>query len=71
MTQRERYMLYLDGKPESEICENCRYFHPHFIAMQDEYQRVDAGHCGYPRVKLRYSYDTCQYFYNKNKGLTQ
>ena len=60
MTKSERYSIYAHClTPETPMCVNCAHYYPHF--RQDGYS-FECGHCGYPRIKLRYAYDACGNF---------
>lgn len=64
MNVHERLKLYVSKVPNAEICENCKYFHHHYVfnEYRSEYDRIASGHCEYPRIKTRNSYDICEHF---------
>lgn len=63
MTKRERKAAYYaDKRADHPFCFNCkRYFH-HFNEVGN---KVNCGHCAYPRLKHREPYDTCERFERK------
>ena len=66
MTTSERRGIYIHCfTTQTELCANCTHYYPHYLK---EGFRLGSGHCAYPRMKLRYAYDTCQHFQNKYTG---
>lgn len=56
----ERMTMYIhDETGNAQICLNCKHFHRHYLK---EGVPLPSGHCGHPRIKLRYAYDACDYF---------
>ena len=49
-------------KKDERVCENCRYFHQHYVRDGCGFSKVFAGHCTYPRLKDRENSDSCDYF---------
>lgn len=37
-------------------CETCKHYEPHYVkcSCSDHYYISGAGHCAYPRLKLRW-----------------
>ena len=69
ITER-REIYYWAMSPEAPLCANCKHFHLHYV--KDGilgYRPANSGHCGYPRLKLRRVYDTCNYFTGENGGI--
>ena len=52
-------MYIHDETGNAQICLNCKHFHRHYLK---EGVPLPSGHCGHPRIKLRYAYDACDYF---------
>lgn len=49
-----------------DVCKNCANFRQHYICCgEDKYAPCNAGHCVYPRLKVREEYDFCAYFKEK------
>lgn len=60
MNISERRALYIhDNTGTAPICVNCKHFYQHYLK---DGIPLWSGHCGYPRIKLRYTYDTCKEF---------
>ena len=65
MTKSERQGVYFHCfTSQTQLCANCTHYYPHY---RRDGHSFDSGHCVYPRHKLRYAWDTCQHFQNKNK----
>lgn len=70
MTLRQRIM-YDEIEPGTQCCENCRHFYRHYVAASQSPTFATptfAGHCVYPRIKMRMVTDVCQHFENKNEN---
>lgn len=66
MTKSERMVTYFRSRsPDLPFCANCKHYHPHYDKRGF---RFECGHCPYPRMKHRNSYDTCERF-EKKEGL--
>lgn len=49
-----------------KICKNCKYFHQHFIKLQNVFEWVNCGHCVEPRIKERKPNTyACKHFVSK------
>lgn len=57
-------------KQDGAICRNCRHFYQHYVNIGGSFQKVEAGHCSYPRNKDRSPSDSCKYFegWSRNGG---
>ena len=54
-----------------KICENCKHFMLHYMKSEKRYLKTGAGHCMYPRIKLRHiNAKACEYFTDKEKEKT-
>lgn len=42
------------------MCYNCKHFTVHYV-LTDKLHMIDCGHCGFPRIKNRRSYDLCEH----------
>lgn len=65
MTKTERVKAYGYRECVTEMCANCKHYHPHFVYdsnISEEFLVTTLGHCSYPRMKLRKQYDACNYF---------
>lgn len=63
MTEKERKLCYqTELTPETPLCINCEHYHQHYNVKGD---KVQCGHCTYPRLKTRMPYDTCDSFLRK------
>jgi|GEM_PF-2362816 len=50
---------------KAQICGSCANFHQHYVKStfgRDVYTAISVGHCGMPRNKDRYEYETCKYY---------
>lgn len=66
MTQRDRMETILqDPEAQVEICMNCKHFYRHYILTKRRYMPAHYGHCVFPRVKSKKTYDTCGHFERK------
>ena len=57
----ERYMISI--APHLPVCANCRFFLRHYLV---DGRPLECGHCTYPRLKDRKTYDYCDNFEGKS-----
>lgn len=63
MTKSERCKQYFYNlTQDTPFCINCQHFYRHY---QKNGRPLECGHCVYPRLKTRETYDTCPNFENK------
>ena len=66
--RKKRKQLYQTKlTPEAKLCTNCKHFYQHY---NDKGDKVQCGHCTYPRLKTRMPYDTCDTFLQKEGSET-
>ncbi len=68
-TLRERrdcyYGQYWNPPRDVPMCANCEHFYQHYIKQGTDYHPLSFGHCAYPRMKDRDTFDLCEHFTSK------
>lgn len=76
MTPKERCEFFCQNEhwlpKDVAMCINCKYFHRHYALGPSKCTThclpLNLGHCEYPRIKGRKTYDTCEYFVQKGEN---
>lgn len=51
---------------KEEKCKNCKYYHQHYVEVDEKLVECYDGHCHYPRLKNRTPNHTCENFKRKD-----